>query len=150
MKVILLKDVKKVGKKDQTIEVSDGYAINFLIPNKLAVQVTKKSLEILDTQKQVVLDNEAKAKELALQVAKQLETITIKVPMKCGKDGKLFGNVSLKKVEEELASAHHLVIDKRKFIDKNPINALGFFKLSIELHKGVIGIVNVHVIEEGK
>ncbi|HOZ02663.1 MAG TPA: 50S ribosomal protein L9 [Bacilli bacterium] len=150
MKVILLKDVKKVGKKDQTIEVSDGYAINFLLPNKLAVQVTKKSLEVLDSQKQVILDNEAKAKEIATQIAKQLETITVTIPMKCGKDGKLFGNVSLKKVEEELASVHHLTIDKRKFVDKSPINSLGFFKLSIELYKGVIGIVNVHVIEEGK
>ena len=72
MKVILLKDVKKVGKKDQTVEVSDGYAINFLLPNKLAVQVTKKSLEVLDNQKQVILDNEAKAKEIALQIAKQI------------------------------------------------------------------------------
>ncbi|MFA6852594.1 MAG: 50S ribosomal protein L9, partial [Bacilli bacterium] len=67
MKVILLKDVKKVGKKDQTVEVSDGYAINFLIPNKLAVQVTKKSLEVLDNQKQIVLDNQTKAKADALE-----------------------------------------------------------------------------------
>lgn len=150
MKVILLKDVKKVGKKDQTLEVSDGYAINFLIPNKLAVQVTKKSLEVLDTQKQLVLENEAKAKEVAMEIAKQLANITVKIPMKCGKDGKLFGSISLKKVEDELANVHHVTIDKRKFIDKNPIDSLGYFKLSIELYKGVIGIVNIHVVEEGK
>lgn len=150
MKVILLKDVKKVGKKDQTVEVSDGYAINFLIPNKLAVQVTKKSLEVLDNQKQIVLDNQTKAKADALEIAKQLESISIKIPMKSGKDGKLFGNVSLKRVEEELDSAHHIKIDKRKFVDKNSIDSLGFHKLSIELFKGVIGVVNVHVVEEEK
>ncbi|HNX16495.1 MAG TPA: 50S ribosomal protein L9 [Bacilli bacterium] len=150
MKVILLKDVKKVGKKDQTIEVSDGYATNYLIPNKLAVQVTKKSLEVLDSQKQLVIDNEAKAKENAMKIAKQLESITLTIPMKCGKDGKLFGNVSLKRVEEELTNTFHVEIDKRKFLDKGSLDNLGFFKLSIELHKGVVGYVNVHVVEEGK
>ncbi|MFA6852441.1 MAG: 50S ribosomal L9 C-terminal domain-containing protein, partial [Bacilli bacterium] len=64
--------------------------------------------------------------------------------------GKLFGNVSLKRVEEELDSAHHIKIDKRKFVDKNSIDSLGFHKLSIELFKGVIGVVNVHVVEEEK
>ena len=150
MKVILLKDVKKGGKKDQSVGVSDGYAINFLIPTKLAVQVTKKSLEVLDNQKQIVLDNQTKAKADALEIAKQLESITIKIPMKSGKDGKLFGNVSLKRVEEELDSAHYIKIDKRKFVDKNSIDSLGFHKLSIELFKGVIGVVNVHVVEEEK
>lgn len=150
MKVILLQDVKKVGKKDQTIEVSDGYATNFLIPHKLAVPVSKKSLEVLDGQKQAELDNQAKLKEEALLLKKQLETLTLEISMKCGKDGKLFGNVSLKKVQEELANQFHIEIDKRRFVDKSSLDCLGFFKLNIELYKGVIGQVNVHIIEEGK
>ena len=114
------------------MEVSDGYAINFLIPINL-LPSHKKSLEVLDNQKQIVLDNQTKAKADALEIAKQLESITIKIPEKSGKDGKLFGNVSLKRVEEELDSAHHIKIDKRKFVDKNSIDSLGFHKLSIEL-----------------
>ncbi len=150
MKVILLKDVKNVGKKDQTVEVSDGYAVNFLFPRRLAVQLTQKSKEVLSNQQENARLAEEKAKVEANELAKKLETITLDIPMKVGKDGRLFGNVSLKQVEETMKSKFGLEIDKRKFIDKDPINSLGFFKLKIELHKGVIGIISVHVVEEGK
>lgn len=150
MKVILLKDVKNVGKKDQTVEVSDGFAVNFLFPRKLAVQLTKKSSEVLATQQEDARIAEANAKAAAQELAKKLETITLDIPMKVGKDGRLFGNVSLKQVEQEMNSRFKIQIDKRKFVSKDPINSLGYFKLKIELHKGVIGVVNVHVVEEGK
>lgn len=150
MKVILLENVKKVGKKDQTVDVSDGYATNYLIPHKLAVPLTKKSLEVLDTQKQIEKDNQEKAKSEALVLKSKLEGIVIEIPIKSGKDGKLFGNVSLKRVEEELLNKYQLKIDKRKFIDKGTLDTLGYFKLKIELYKGVIGLVNVHIIEEVK
>lgn len=150
MKVILLQDVKKVGKKDQTVDVSDGYAINFLFPHHLAVQVTKKSMEVLGSQKQIAKDNEEKAVAEAKELAHKLEGVTVEVAMKSGKDGKLFGTVSLKQIEDEILRQFNLVIDKRKFLDKTSLNSLGFYKLKIELHKGVIGEVNVHIIEEGK
>ena len=102
MKVILLADVKKVGKKDQTIEVSDGYAVNYLFPRHLAVQVTKKSVEVLENQQEAKRENEAKMKAEAEQLARKLEDITLIFKVKTGREGKLFGAISLKQVAEEL------------------------------------------------
>ena len=150
MKVILLKDVKNVGKKDQTEEVSDGYATNFLLPRRLAVQVTKKSVEVLENQQENARIAEENAKIKAQELAKQLEGITLEIAVKTGKEGKLFGNVSLKQVEEEMLKKFNISIDKRKFVDKGPLDMLGLYNLKIELHKGVIGFVKVHIIQGGK
>ncbi|MCF0108135.1 MAG: 50S ribosomal protein L9 [Bacilli bacterium] len=150
MKVILLQDVKKVGKKDQTVEVSDGYAMNFLFPRKLAVQLTSKSKEILGTQQENARLAEQAAKEEALKISKKLETITLEFKVKTGKDGRVFGSISYKQIEQELAAKHGITIDKRKFVDNETMNACGIYRLKIELHKGVIGVINVHLVEEGK
>ena len=150
MKVILLKDVKKLGKKDQIVEVSDGYASNYLIPNRLAVQATKKSNEILENQKeeerQQFIANQNNAKDLA----KRLEDITLEFKLRVGSNNKCFGNVSLKQIEEALVSQYSITVDKRKFIDKGPLDTLGYYRLKIELFKGVVGVINVHISEEGK
>ena len=150
MKVILLQDVKKVGKKDQTVEVSDGFAANFLFPRHLAVQASKKSLEILDNQQEERRLAEEKAKAEAMELAKRLESVTLEFPVRCGKDGKMFGNISTKQVAEELENKFGIVVDKRKFVGNANVDALGYFKLKIELHKGVIGVINVHTVELGK
>ena len=150
MKVILLKDVKKVGKKDQTVEVSDGYAINYLIKNKLAVQFTKTSNQILANQKEeeqrVFAENQAKAR----QIGEKLKEIVLEFKLKAGTNGRCFGNVSFKQIEEKLLAEYSIQIDKRKFIDKGPLDAFGMYHLKIELFKGVVGVINVHVSEEGK
>ena len=148
MKVILLADVKKLGKKDQTIEVSDGYAVNFLFPRKLAVQVTKKSVEVLENQQEQRRENDAKMKTDAQELAKRLDEITLKFKVKTGREGKLFGAISLKQVAEELNKEFNIEIDKRKFVDKGPLDVLGFHHLSVELYKGVFGKVHVHLEEE--
>ena len=150
MKVILLADVKKVGKKDQTIEVSDGYAVNYLFPRHLAVQVTKKSVEVLENQQEAKRENDAKMKAEAEQLAKKLEGITLCFKVKTGREGKLFGAISLKQVAEELQKQFNIEIDKRKFVDKGPLDQLGFHHLGVELYKGVIGKVHVQVLEEEK
>ena len=150
MKVILLADVKKLGKKDQTIEVSDGYANNFLFPRHLAVQVTKKSVEVLENQQEAARENDAKLRKEAQELAAKLDTITIEFKVKTGREGKLFGAISLKQVEEEMKKQYDIVIDKRKFIDKGPLDELGFHHLKIELYKGVIGQIHVHVLGEGQ
>lgn len=152
MKVILLADVKKVGKKGETVTVSDGYGANFLIPRGLA----KLSTEA--TQKELARDNaaeEARQKELkasAEEVAKRLEHIEIKVQAKAGSDGRMFGSISTKEIVEAAQKQWGLELDKRKFIDKYSINAIGYARLRIELYKGsqgtVIGTVNVHIVEE--
>lgn len=149
MKVILLKDVKKLGKKDAIVNVSDGYAANYLFPNHLAVPVTERSKEILNKQQEDARIAEENAKKSAQELAKKLENIEVVFSAKVGKDGKMFGSISLKQVEEEMLAQHNIQIDKRKFLDKGPLDALGIYRLRIELHKGVVGTIKVH-IEEGK
>ena len=150
MKVILLADVKKLGKKDQTIEVSDGYANNFLFPRHLAVQVTKKSVEVLENQQEQRRENDAKMKADAQELAKKLDDITLNFKVKTGREGKLFGAVSLKQVVEELNAQYGIDIDKRKFVDKGPLDELGFHHLNVELYKGVIGKIHVQILGEDK
>ena len=145
MKVILLKDVKNVGKKDQIVEVSDGYGNNFLIPRKLAVLSTSKSLEIRDQQKLDAALLEQTRKAEAETLAKKLEAITLDFVAQTGKDGKMFGSISLKQIEQELKEKHKIEIDKRKFVDHDTVNSLGFTRLKIELYKGVIATINIHV-----
>lgn len=152
MKVILLADVKKVGKKGETIEVSDGYGANFLIPRGLAKPSTSS------TQRELARDNaaeEARQKELKAEaeaVAKRLESIEVLFKTKVGKDGRMFGSISAKEIAQGLESQWGIKIDKRKFIDKYPVNALGYARLRIELYKGsegqVVGTVVVHIVEE--
>ena len=150
MKVILLADVKKLGKKDQTIEVSDGYANNFLFPRHLAVQVTKKSVEVLENQQEERRENDARAKAAAQELAKRLETISLTFKVKTGREGKLFGAISLKQVAEELNKQFSIDIDKRKFLDKGPLDELGYHHLKVELYKGVVGQIHVHLEGEEK
>ena len=137
MKVILLQDVKKVGKKGEVVKVADGYGQNFLIKNKLIVESQKEA------EHQQDLENQAKAKELA----KEIESITLEFTLKSGKDGKTFGSVSTKQVVEQLREKYGIKIDKRKFIDAHPIGALGYTKLKVDLYKGIIATINVHLKE---
>lgn len=150
MKVILLQDVKKVGKKDQIVEVSDGYATNFLFPHKLAVQLTKKSNEVLANQQEDRRVEDENNRKNAMLIAEQLKNITLEFDVKAGKENKIFGSISLKQVEEQMKAKYDIVIDKRKFVDKGPLDTLGFHHLKIELYKGVIGVINVHLKEAGK
>ena len=147
MKVILLQDVKKVGKKGQTVEVSDGYAANFLFPRKLAVKETKKSVEILEQQNEDARVQKENAKAEALRIKEQLEHVVLEMTLKAN-NGKVFGSISGKQIEEELKKQFNIVIDRRKIITKDPVNQLGYTRLEIELFKGVIGIITVHVTEE--
>lgn len=149
MKVIMLQDVKNVGKKNQTVEVSDGYAKNFLFPRRLAVAESSKSREILANQQENLRIAEEKAVAEAKELSVKLEQIVVTFKVKA-KDGKMFGNISLKQIEDQLSNNFGLTIDKRKFVDKGPLDSIGFYKLKIELHRGVIAVINVHIEEEGK
>lgn len=147
MRVILLQDVKKVGRKGQTVDVSDGYAANFLFPRKLAVKETKKSVEILEQQNEDVRVAKEKAKEEALRVKAELEKVVLEMTLKAN-NGKVFGSISFKQIEDALREQFNIIIDKRKIITKDPVNKIGYSRLEIELYKGVIGIITVHVSEE--
>ncbi len=151
MKVILLQDVKKLGKKGDTITVSDGYGSNYLIPKGLAVSSTANSQKELAKKN---AEEEARQKQLkaeAEELAKRLEHINVEFKAKVGADGRMFGAISPKEIEEGLFKQWGIKIDKRKFIDKYPANALGYTRLKIELYRGsegsVVGVVNVHISE---
>ncbi|MBO7703561.1 MAG: 50S ribosomal protein L9 [Solobacterium sp.] len=144
MKVILKSDVKKLGKKGDIVEVADGYGRNYLIARGLAVPSTEKSREILKEQKQEEAELDAKRKAEAEAVAKEFETFMLEFQVKSGKDGRMFGSISTKQIAEELTKRGYK-IDKRKFIDTEPIVSLGVTKVRIELYKGVIGTVSVQV-----
>ena len=148
MKVILLKDVKGLGKKDATIEVKDGYASNYLIPRGLAVKLTEGSKEVLNKQQADRAKKEAEDKKAAEELAKKLEGIVVEFVANTGADGKMFGAISPKQIEEKLKADFSIIIDKRKFVDHTPVDRIGYTKLRIELYKGVLGTVTVHVSEK--
>jgi large subunit ribosomal protein L9 len=152
MKVILLKDVKSVGKKDQIVEVSDGYANNFLFPRKLAVPLTKGSSQVLKEQQQAIKDQKAAKKEEALLIQKKLKNIQLVFKVRLGQDGKMFGSITSKQIETELLNQHRIVIDRRKLVDYTPINHQGKTEVKIELDKDVFGVITVLVegLEDGK
>ena len=145
MKVILKQDVKKVGKKGEVVEVSDGYARNFLIARGLAVQETKGSRERLEEEKaeekKIDAEKEKEARELADKFAK----MTLDFHVKSGEEGRVFGSVSTKQIVEELAK-QGMKIDKRKILDTSPVNTLGVTNVRVELHKNVIGTIRVKLI----
>ena len=148
MKVILLKDVKGIGKKSDIINVKDGYGANYLIPNRLAVMYSEKSNEILNNQKKAEADNIERMKAEARANAEKLKDIVLEFSAKGSGDGRMFGTISTKQIEQELKEKHNIEIDKRKFVSKEPVDHFGYSKLTIELYKGITGIVTVHVSEK--
>ena len=145
MKVILLKDVKNVGKKDEIVEVSDGYGRNYLLRNKLAVLASEKAMEILSDQKKHQQAFLEEKKQEAIALKEKIEKIVLTFQIKSGKDGKLFGSVSTVKICELMQKQYNIALDKRKFIDKENITSLGTYDLKIELFKDVIATVKVKV-----
>lgn len=147
MKVIMLADVKKVGKKGEIVEVADGYGRNFLIRGGYAVMATAGSQKVLDQQKLQDALNEQEKKVQAEEVAHKLENLTLRFHVKSGKDGRVFGSVSTKQIVEELRK-QGINVDKRKILDTSPVSSLGVTKVKVELYKDVIGTINVHLLEK--
>ena len=148
MKVILLQDVRKLGKKGDIVKVADGYGQNYLIKNKLAVLETNATRKVVENEKQLAHEEDLKRQDDAKQLAKRLEDITLEFSLKSGKDGKTFGSVSTKQIVEQIREKYDIKIDKRKFIDAHPIGALGYTKLKVDLYKGIIATITVHLKEQ--
>lgn len=148
MKVILLQDVKSLGKKDQIVDVSDGYARNFVLPKKLGVEATPKNLNELKLKKahedKVAAELLAEAQALAGQIKEESVTLSIKV----GEGGKTFGSVSSKEVAEAVKKQLGHDIDKKKIVLKEPIKSLGTHIVDIKLHTKVTAQLSVRVTEE--
>ena len=147
MKVILLADVKGKGKRDQVIEVPDGYARNYLFAKKLAVAADNKSLNELkgrEASKQYKHDVEKAAAE---ETAKRLETITLVLKRKAGVDNKLYGAITTKEITQQLKQDYNLDVDKKKLSMESPIKAFGTYKIKTKLFSDVSAIITVQVVE---
>ena len=147
MKIILLQDVKTLGKKGQTVDVSDGYARNFILPKKLGVEANAENMNNLKLQK-AHDDKVAKEQlEAAKEHAGKIETLKVEVSIKSGKDGRTFGSISSKEIATELKAQHGIEIDKKKIVLDEPIRCVGTSIVSVRLHRDVTAKLNVHVSE---
>ena len=148
MKVILLQDVKSLGKKGEIVEVSDGYARNFVLPKKLGAEANSKNMNDLKLQK-ANADKIAKEQlEAAQELAKVLETNEVIVKMKSGEGGKAFGSISSNEIAEEAKKQCELELDKKKIQLPEAIKSLGVYEVNVKLHTKVMGKLKVKVIEE--
>lgn len=148
MKVILLQDVKALGKAGQTVEVSDGYARNALLPKKLGVEANSKNLNDLKLKK---ANEEKIAKEIldaAKEFAKGMENDSVTVHIKAGENGKTFGSVSSKEIAEAYKEQCKKDIDKKKIQLPEPIRSFGTFEVTVKLHPQVTGTLRVKVTEK--
>ena len=147
MKVVLLQDVKSLGKKDAVVDVNDGYARNFLFPKKLAVEATKNNLNVLKQQKAAAARLAAEQLEAARQQAEELKTMKVSIPVKVGGSGKLFGAVSSKEIADALKDQCGLELDKKKIVLSEPIKTVGEKEVEIKLHKDVTAKLAVEIKE---
>ena len=147
MKVILTQDVKSQGKKGQLVEVSDGYARNFLLPKKLAVIATAENLNTMKLQEKARKAQEAAEKAEAEATAKKLKDLTVKIANKAGEGGRLFGAVTAKEVSEALSAQYGVNIAKTKLVLDEPIKACGGYQIKAKLGYEVVGTVSVMVTE---
>lgn len=148
MKVILLADVKGQGKKNQVIDVSDGYAKNFLIPRKLAKVADSQSLNdvrLKEEAKRFHIETERKE---AQALAEKLKTFEVKVTASSGADGRLYGSITSKDIVEKLQADHQITIDKRKLVMNDPIKTYGKYEIEVKLYPEVVGKIYVLVCEK--
>lgn len=148
MKVILKADIKGVGKKDQIINASDGYARNFLFPKNLAVEANAENMSKLKAKQDSNAYKKSQEKEEAERIAEKLSKILLKIKVKSGANGKIFGGVSSKEIAENLEKQHQIRVDKKKIDLKDTIKTLGTFNIDIKLFEGVVGKVKIDIISE--
>jgi large subunit ribosomal protein L9 len=145
MQVILREDVEKLGKIGDLVKVSDGYARNFLVPTKKAIEATPKNLNAMNHAKKMVSDRLRKVKKEATAEADKIKGLSIVIKAKTGEEGKLFGSVTTMDIAEAM-KAQGVAIDKRKIVLEEPIKRLGDFTVSIKLHADIAADVKVSVV----
>ena len=148
MKVILLKDVKGKGKKDQVLEVSDGYARNYLFAKKLAIEADTKAMNELKSREASRQHKYEVEKQAAEEIAKQLETITLVLYHAAGKDNKLYGAITTKEIVQQLKQDYGIEVDKKKLSLDTPIKAFGTYKIKAKLFTGVAANITVQIVEK--
>ena len=150
MEIVLLEDVKALGKKGQIVKVNDGYARNFIIPKKLGIEASTKNLNDLKLQK---ANEEKQAAELLLQakeLAEKLEALSVTLSMKAGEGGRAFGSVSGKEISAAIESQLGYKIDKKKLILPEPLKTFGSHEVPVKLHKDITAKLAVKVTESGR
>ena len=147
MKIILLEDVKSVGKKGEVVEVNDSYGRNIIIRKKLGIEATKQNLNDLKLKNRHADKLAAENLESAKQLAEDLKDKQVEVAIKSGKDGRTFGSVSTKEIAEAAKKQLVLELDKKKMQLAEPIRSLGFFDVPIKVHPKVLASLKVHVVE---
>lgn len=148
MKVILLNDIKGVGKKDQVIEASDGYARNYLFPKKLALEANSENMSKLKARQDSSKFKKDTEKKEAEETANKLKGIMLKIKVKAGENGKIFGGVTSKEISEGLKRDYNIDIDKKKIILNETVKTLGTIVVDIKLFEGVMGKLKVDIIAQ--
>ncbi len=148
MQIILTQDVKALGKKGEMVNVSDGYARNFILPKKLGVEANAKNLNDLKLQKAAEEKRQKEILEEAKVLGKDIESKTLEVRIKTGEGGRTFGSISSKEIAQELKSQYGLDIDKKKLQVNDPIKTLGTHTVPVKLHPQVTAELKVKVVEQ--
>ena len=146
MKVILTQDIKGVGKKDEIINANDGYARNFLLPRKMAVEANSQNMSLLQGRKDSANFKKEQEKESALKIQEKLSKIMLKIKVKAGENGKIFGSITSKEIAIELKNQYNIEIDKKKILLKDPIKEIGIFNIEIKLYEGIIGKLKIDIV----
>jgi len=147
MKVILVQDVKNLGKKGDVVNVADGYARNFLFPRNLAIEASPGNIARLEQEKKAMENKKEKEKREAVELAKKIEKCTVTLKVKAGEQGKLYGSINTKDIAEGLKSQFNIDIDKRKIVLKEPIKSLGSYEVEVKIHPEVDAKFKLRVIE---
>ncbi|MGN1096045.1 MAG: 50S ribosomal protein L9 [Eubacteriales bacterium] len=147
MKVVLLTDVKSQGKKGQVINVSDGYANNFLFPKKLAAPADNQILAEMKGKEEARLHGIELEKAAAKETAEKLKNVTVKIKAQAGTDGRTYGSVTAKEIAEALEAQHGVKVDRRKIVLTDPIKAFGTYVLDVKLYSDISGKITVAVSE---
>ena len=148
MKVILQQDIKKVGSKGDIVEVSEGYGRNFLLPKKLAVEATAANLETAKQKANSAARKKQQATDEARLLAAQLERVSVKVAVRIGEGGKLFGSVTGKDVADALLAEHGIEVDRRKIALKGEVTGTGEYEAVIKVHPEIQSTIGVVVVAE--
>ena len=147
MKVILLQDIRGKGKKGQMIEASDGYARNFLLPRKMAVEATADNVNTMKMNDKAKAEQAAREKAQAQEFAEKLKEVTVEIKAKAGTSGRLFGSITSAEVSEALKQQFGIAIDKKKIVQDEPIKSFGTFSMKAKLGYEIVATISVHVSE---
>lgn len=147
MKVILMQDVKGKGKKGQMIEVSDGYARNYMLPRKIAVEATADAVNTMRMNDKAAAEKAAKERAEAVELSKKLRDMTLTVAAKGGGAGKLFGSVTNQEIADALKASTGIALDKRKIVISDPIKTVGTFTVQCKLGYEIVAPLTVKIVE---